>query len=433
MPLQKAVNKYEQLKRELPQEIEHLARMCQAFQRARLIKSADELLDLVFLYSIADLSLREIAGVCAGSGKRISDEAVRQRLAACPKWVEVLLGKLLPASKLPQCAEGSWQIVICDGSPISGPGAKGTDYRWHIAYNPVAQQVCELHLSDVHTSESLTLYPLGPGTLVLGDRNFAKAPALVATRLHGAHLVVRMTPQQLKVWTPEGAAFDLVAALRAAREQRRVSFALQVREERNGQAIPVWIHAHHLNEQQINRARRRTKRQASRKCQTLREQTLFLSEWVLVLTTVPPEQLSAELILELYLVRWQVELVIKRYKSLLGAAGVRAKRGSPLAEVYLLGKLLFAVLVERRAMARLGNEWTQMLDSRQASWWRVWKLIAKEVIAALLNPATWSEWDWKAVLRAMAERSRKRKLQVVPAAVAEWLRTPPLRALPQAA
>jgi hypothetical protein len=33
----------------------------------------------VFLYSSADLSLRDIAGVCAGSGRHISDEAVRQR------------------------------------------------------------------------------------------------------------------------------------------------------------------------------------------------------------------------------------------------------------------------------------------------------------------------------------------------------------------
>jgi len=237
----------------------------------------------------------------------------------------------------------------------------------------------------------------------------------------------------LKVWTPEGTAFDLVAALRAAPEQRRVSFALQVREERSGQAIPVWIHAIiSMSTRSIGRAAPpNAKPRASAKRCTSRHS--ILSEWVLVLTTVPPKELSAELILELYVVRWQVELVIKRYKSLLDAAGVRAKQGSPLAEVYLLGKFLFAVLVERRAMARLGNEWTQMLDSRQASWWRVWKLIAKEVIAAVLNPAAWSEWNWKAVLRALAERRRKRKLQVVPAAIAEWLRTAPLRASPQPA
>ena len=354
-------------------------------------------------------------------------------LAACPKWVEGLLGKLLPASPLPPRAAGSWQLVICDGSQISGPGAQGTDYRWHVAYDPVAQQIRDLQVRDVHTGESLTRYQLGPGTVVLGDRNFAKAPALIATRTQGAHVVVRMTPQYLPLWTRTGGAFDLVAALRAAGAQPRVSFAVQVRDAQRGHALPVWLHALHLNEQQCNRARRRAYRHARRRGRTPRAQTLFLSEWVLVLTTLPPEELSAEVILGLYRLRWQVELVIKRYKSLLAAARVRAKRGSPLATVYLVGKLLFAVLVERRALARLGNAWTQMLTARQATWWRAWKLIAQEVIGAVLNTAAWSEWDWHAVLRALAERSRSRTLQVVPVAVAEWLRTTPLFALPQAA
>ena len=433
MPLQEITSQYAQLRQELPPESTQLARECQAFQRARVIQSADDLLYLVLLYSIADLSGREIAGVCTGNGKAISDEAVRQRLAACPKWVEGLLGKLLPASPLPPRAAGSWQLVICDGSQISGPGAQGTDYRWHVAYDPVAQQIRDLQVSDVHTGESLTRYQLGPGTVVWGDRNFAKAPALIATRRQGVPVVVRMTPQYLPLWTRTGGAFDLVAALRAAGAQPRVSFAVQVRDAQRGQALPVWLHALHLNEQQCNRARRRAYRHARRRGRTPRAQTLFLSEWVLVLTTLPPEELSAEVILELYRIRWQVELVIKRYKSLLAAARVRAKRGSPLATVYLVGKLLFAVLVERRALARLGTAWTQMLAARQATWWRAWKLIAQEVISAVLNTAAWSEWEWHAVLRALAERSRRRTLQVVPVAVAEWLRTTPLSALPQAA
>ena len=433
MPLQEVTSQYAQLRQELPPESAQLARQYQAFQRARVLESAEDLLYLVLLYSIADLSVREIAGVCAGRGHPLSDEAVRQRLAACPQWVEALVGKLLPGSPLPPRAEGRWQLVICDGSQISGPGAQGTDYRWHVAYDPVAQQLQEVHLSDVHTGESLTRYQLGPGTVVLGDRNFAKAPALIATRTQGAHVVVRMTPQYLPLWTRTGGAFDLVAALRAAGAQPRVSFAVQVRDAQRGHALPVWLHALHLNEQQCNRARRRAYRHARRRGRTPRAQTLFLSQWVLVLTTLPPEELSAAVILELYRLRWQVELVIKRYKSLLAAARVRAKRGSPLATVYLVGKLLFAVLVERRALARLGNAWTQMLAARQATWWRAWKLIAQEVIGAVLNTAAWSEWDWHAVLRALAERGRNRTLQVVPAAVVEWLRTTPLVPLRQAA
>lgn len=426
MPPQEFDSKYAQLKQELPPETESLAYEHEAFKRAREIKSAHELLYLVFLYSIGELSTREIAGVCTGNGKQICDEAIRQRLANCPKWLEALLGKMLPAGKLPPQAGGHWRIVLCDGSQISGPGSKGTDYRWHLAYDPVTQQICELHLKDVHTSESLTLFNLGVGDLVLGDRSFAKERALIETRAKGAHLVVRMSPQHLRLWTPEGETFDLISALRAERDQTRLSFALEVHDSRSGAKIPVWIHAHHLNQQQINQARRRAKRKASRNSSTLREQTLFLTEWVLVLTTIPPEELSADLILELYLVRWQVELVIKRYKSLLNADRVRAKQGSPLAEVYLLGKLLFAVLTERRAIKRLGNEWTQMSNSRSATWWRVWKLIAKELTEAILNTSSWIDWDWKAVLRALSERKRKRKLQVIAPEIARWLKSSPL-------
>lgn len=278
MPLSLGASKYEQIRQELPAESAELARACQAFQRARVVESPDELLSLVLLYSIGDLSLREIAGVCTGRGKPLTDEAVRQRLAACPHWLERVVGKLLPAQALPERAEGSWQLVICDGSQISGPGAQGTDYRWHVAYDPVAQRVQELYVSDVHTAESLTQYTWGPGQVVLGDRNFARAPALFSTRATGAHVVVRMTPHYLRLWTTMGTPFDLVAALQAASSQAQLSFALHLQEEKSGQVLPVWIHALHLNEQACNRARRRAKRHASRQGRAVRAVTLFLSE-----------------------------------------------------------------------------------------------------------------------------------------------------------
>lgn len=84
-------------------------------------------------------------------------------------------------------------------------------------------------------------------------------------------------------------------------------------------------------------------------------------------------------------------------------------------------------------MARLGNEWTQMLSVRVATWWRVWHLLAKEVQEAVLDTGRWRDWDWRAVLRALAERPRHRKLQVLPPGVADWLRSTPLAPLRLAA
>lgn len=74
-----------------------------------------------------------------------------------------------------------------------------------------------------------------------------------------------------------------------------------------------------------------------------------------------------------------------------------------------------------------------MLTARVATWWRIWKLLAKEVQDAVLDTVRWSEWEWRTVLRALVERPRHRKLQILPPAVVLWFRSTPLAPLRQAA
>lgn len=287
-------------------------------------------------------------------------------------------------------------------------------------------------VSDDRAAESLSHFAFAAGDLVLADRNFAKAPQLLGVLQQGADFAVRCTPQYLKLRTPEGQPFDLLAALRATSELAPLSFAVEVCDAKSGQTCKAWIHGRRLSDEQSQRARRKAKRQAKCAGKTIKEETLFLCQWVLVLTSVAPEQLSAEVILELYRVRWQIELLIKRYKSLLGAAQLRARRDGALAEVWLWGKLLYAVLVERLAMRRCGNEWTQMQRERRATekvnslWWRLWHMLRWEVREAVLDTAAWAGVDWQAVLNGLSERRRKRKLQCLPAEVLQWLQVRPL-------
>jgi hypothetical protein len=109
---------------------------------------------------------------------------------------------------------------------------------------------------------------------------------------------------------------------------------------------------------------------------------------------------------------------------------LRVSVGSPLAEVYLLGKLLFALLVEGRSLNRVGNDWMRMIGPRRATCWRLWKLIAAEIKEAILNTVAWDSFDWREMLNVLGERKRKRKLQLIPDAVVEWLRGKPILASP---
>jgi hypothetical protein len=150
----------------------------------------------------------------------------------------------------------------------------------------------------------------------------------------------------------------------------------------------------------------------------------LLAEFVMVMTSISPEVLSAETVLALYRGRWQVELLIKRYKSLLHLDQLRARAGSVLGKVWTLGKLIYAALVEQRARRRCGPEWTRLDEERSGTWWRVWKMIQREIAPLITLERCWVEEAWPAAVRALAERRRKRHLQSLPAEVVIWLHRP---------
>ena len=65
-----------------------------------------------------------------------------------------------------------------------------------------------------------------------------------------------------------------------------------------------------------------------------------------MLTSLNPQQFPALQVLALYRGRWQIELVFKRLKSLLGV-GQLAKYDPGSAKAWLQAKLLTALLMER--------------------------------------------------------------------------------------
>ena len=96
-------------------------------------------------------------------------------------------------------------------------------------------------------------------------------------------------------------------------------------------------------EEARRRARLRNQRKQLRHQPT--ENTLFAAGFILLLTNLPAQNWSLPLVLSLYRMRWQIELVFKRLKSLIQYDHVRAK-DPRLAQTYLLAKLLVALMLD---------------------------------------------------------------------------------------
>ena len=70
------------------------------------------------------------------------------------------------------------------------------------------------------------------------------------------------------------------------------------------------------------------------------------AKYVVVFTTFPASRFTPEAVLDWYRLRWQVERVFKRFKSV-AQLGHLPKHGSESSKTWLYGKLFAALLTER--------------------------------------------------------------------------------------
>lgn len=420
-PIEEFNHKFDSLLDRLPEGWEELAIEHHAFTRARQLKSPKDLLRAVFCYAVADYSLREVAALLTREQTWISDQGVHARLSKCVVWLETLLAQLLTNKATQVSSQTHRSLKIVDATILTCPAARGTDYRLHLCYEPISQASCGVKLTDVKGAERFTHFAYEPLDIVLGDRIYGKAKHIITVKEQGADVIVRQSLQQMRLYTSTGEVIEWQELLIKAQAAGRLLLEAFIRDAEGRQA-KVYVICQRLSAAEIERARRQVKRSASDKGHKTRAATLLACEWLTVLTTIEPDEMSAEVILQVYRVRWQIELYIKRLKTILRLGQLRASRGSELARVHLLAKMIYALIVETVSVERFGSQWTQMTQKRRGTWFRVWKMIGDELTETILGTVQWREMEWRLMQKVVLERRRKRKLQRLSRPLLRWLK-----------
>ncbi|MDZ4099501.1 MAG: transposase [Methylophilaceae bacterium] len=403
---------------ELPADFQERAYELKAFERARKIRSPLQLMQLVLLYCGLDLSLRSCAGEVAKLQGYLSDMAVTKRLSACVAWLKSLLKSVFGLDKVVN--HGMLNFIVIDGSTVQEPGANETTYRLHVAIDLMSLTLREVKVTTDKVGESLDHYQLTAGDVALIDRGYNQPKTLVPFIDRGGHVVLRYNPHSMTLYE-------------RGNEQKPVKIDWEQRiRDVNGQpgAIPVYlchqdnriegvVHALPLPQEQAAQARRKAKQRARDKGRTASQKTLMLSGWVLVFTSITEAVLDTQAVAELYRVRWQVELVIKRLKSLLDIDRLRARKDSKLADLYLHGKLLFAAVTQKIAQRRFSRAATRMDAERSITPWRLWRMIAEEIKSGLKACFPKKGRFIDDCIKSLCERPRKRNLQGLPDRVLE--------------
>lgn len=353
-----------------PEELlEDTARAWEAIQRKRAVSSASDLLRLALVYGFCGYSLRQTAAWAeAAEVASLSDVALMNRLRKASSWLGHLLGIKLAERVSPLGATES-RLRLIDATGLSAPGSRGTDWRVHLDFDLAARAIAEIQLTQVHGGETLLRYAFEPGEIVVADRGYSHRPGLAHVVAAQAHFIVRWNPSSTPLQWPGGGELDLMATLRSLPEAQPQAFELEIQPNprQNIPAIPVRLIALRKSEDAAEAARMKALKKASRRGKKLQLQTLELAGYFLVLTSTKGQDASPEEILETYRVRWQVELVFKRLKSLLNLDTLPAK-DPELARAFLYSKLLAAILLDELTHAYLSfSPWGYQLRAGSSS------------------------------------------------------------------
>ena len=279
------------------------------------VDDISQVLRLVFFHVATNSSLRVTTAMGAAAGiVDISPVALHLWMRKLGLYLATLLELTTSTRELfaPERWAG-YDLRVVDASTVTRPGACTTTARVHYCLKLTSLRPEQLQVTDETGGETFRRFEAEPGQLWLGDRGYANPPGVAWICSHGADVLVRHNRGTLPLYDVHGKRLDVAKKLwRLTKRDQPREWATWVHAE-DGERIRGRLCAVRLPADKAEEARQRLRKEHGSK---VSEEALKAAEFVVVFTTVAADRLGTAAILELYALRWQVELHIKRDKSI---------------------------------------------------------------------------------------------------------------------
>jgi hypothetical protein len=389
-------------------EADELAREVQLVRRSRKLTGSVLAQTLVFGWlERPDATLEQLADFALAAGVDVSPQAIDQRITpATVEFLERLLCRALEygchnsGDDLPllrrfngvyalDTTDRTLPATLADTYPGLGgstPESGRAGCGIQICLELSSQGIIDVQRAGIRTADlrfDLAHTGLPPGSLRLADLGFFNLDLLAAYHTEGVYYVSRWKPH-MRLRDPEGRDLEPIEYLeRSGRDV--VDVWVTVGEKR----LPTRLVAFRLSPEVAARRRQRLTARKRDKGKKVGVAVLALCDWDVTITNVPVELLSAEEVVRLRRLRWQVELLFKQFKSvgrLDEGPGERPER----VESELLAKLLGQVVQGWQLLLGVGSvlRWSWYRCSRRLQgWWRslVGELVSGGVLGTRLE------------------------------------------------
>lgn len=321
-----------------------------ALKGLRKNKDAENYLRTLLIHVGSGCSMRETVARAKLAGLAdFSDVAFLGRLQKAKDWLHSMCIALFEEKGIAFNTECGFEARLFDTTIVKEPGKTGSQWRIHYSVK-VPSLTCDfLKITEAKgqgTGESFSQYSIKKDDYIVADRGYSKASGIHHVSAKNAYVIVRVNSGTLILLDQDGRRFPLLENITTLQNPGAVKYWKVQIPHRQNATVKGRLCAIRKSNEAIKLAHDNIYRNAQKKCHTIKPETLEYAKYVTVFTNYPEDSFSPADILEWYRVRWQVELVFKRFKSI-AQLGHLPKYNDDSSKAWLYGKLFVALLTEK--------------------------------------------------------------------------------------
>lgn len=241
------------------------------------------------------------------------------------------------------------RLRLFDATHVKEPGLTGSQWRIHYSINlpDLNCDYFDLTPSEgLGNGESFTHFPVKGNDLILADRGYCRGPGIVHIVNSGGYVTVRLHHTSVSLYHADGRHFNFMEELvKIEKPGDMGEWSVFIKADESGQKIEGRLCVVRKSREEAMKSQRRSIKKAKDRGKSASSETLFVSEYISVFTTFP-EIYGVEEILSFYRLRWQIELIFKKFKQIV-ELGHLPKYDEQSSKAWLYGKLLVALLIEK--------------------------------------------------------------------------------------
>ena len=333
--------------KQLPEDYKKACWETKAMQRKKGIQDEEQLFKLCLYYAY-DKSLIDTE-IYAKSflSINITDVGFMKRFVRCNEWFKWINSRLieerLPLYNISEKLKEK-RVKAIDASNILSKGAVKQTWRLHYAFELFSMSTAEFHITPETVGETLENFTLQPNDLVIADRAYATITGIKHCLKTGADFIMRLRNNAFTLYDETGSKIKLTEDILQNIEEGCFDKIIYYKSD-NNTLNPLRLCAVKKSEEEIAYEQAELRKKESKKQIIISDDTKLSHNYFFVVTSLN-EEFTGEEILKIYRLRWQVEILFKRYKSILNMGSLPTKSAES-SEAWLNCKMLIALLIEK--------------------------------------------------------------------------------------